>query len=521
MKLFTAEAIQEADRRAISERGIPGLTLMENAGRGCADLIHERYGDRPLPFAVVVAGRGNNGGDGYVIARLLAGAGWRTLTLVLAGREEIGGDARTNLELLPPDEVRFCPEGIAPFAAAVADATVVVDALFGTGLTREITGPSAETVDLINASGRPVVAVDIPSGVHGTTGRILGTAIRADLTVTFAGAKIGHCLYPGAAQTGELRTIDIGIPAPILDSLPGIEFVDRDAARTLLRPRQRTGHKGTYGHLLVIAGSRGKTGAAAMAANSAVRTGSGLVTLACPATLHDILEVKTTEAMTVPLDDGGEGFLGSPALPEILALLPGRDAVALGPGLSWNRETAVLVHRLLAAIELPLLLDADALNAVSQEPELLTATPSRAVVLTPHPGEMARLCGGSVADIEGDRIAAAREFAARYGVYLILKGARTVCAAPDGRIALNGSGNPGMASGGMGDVLTGVVASLLGQGYPPFDACRLGVFLHGAAADLVAADKGEIGLTATDVQEMLPYAYTVIRTKEHRLNLSS
>jgi NAD(P)H-hydrate epimerase len=499
--------MQEADRRTITELGVPGLTLMENAGRGCAALIHERYGYGPHRIAVVIAGKGNNGGDGYVIARLLTERGWRVLTLVLALREEIGGDARTNLNLLPSGSVRFCPSGIASFAGELANATVIVDALFGTGLAKEVCGPHAEAITLITAAGRPVVAVDIPSGIHGTSGRVLGTAVRADLTVTFASAKLGHILHPGAEYVGELQVVEIGIPESVLAETPGCDFIDATAARALLRPRTRTAHKGSCGHVLIIAGSRGKTGAAAMAANSALRTGSGLVTLAVPAALHDILEVKTTEAMTVPLDDSGRGYLGTLALPEVQALLSERDAVALGPGISRNPDTIAFVHRLIAGIRLPLVIDADALNAVSEQPDLLRTAASRQIILTPHPGEMARLCGASIAEIERDRIGTARDFATRFGVHLVLKGARTVCAAPDGRIAINGSGNPGMASGGMGDVLTGVLVSLLGQGYDPFEACRLGVYLHGAAADLVAADKGEIGISATDVQEKLPFTY--------------
>ena len=510
MKVITAEAMQEADRRTISGLGVPGLTLMENAGAGCTGVIQSRYGTAPCRKAIIVAGKGNNGGDGYVIARLLAEQGWQVMVLILASRGAIGGDACTNLELLPSGSLHFCPDGIAPFAGDLAEATVIVDALFGTGLAKEVTGPFAEAIDLINAAGRPVVAVDIPSGIHGTSGRLLGTAVRADLTVTFACAKAGQVLYPGAEYVGELRVVEIGIPESVLAETPGYDFVDAALARSLVRPRGRTMHKGSSGNVLVIAGSRGKTGAAAMAANSAVRAGSGLVTLAVPAALHDILEVKTTEAMTVPLDDSGRAFLGALALPEIRNLLSGRDAVALGPGISRNPETSGLVHRLVAEIDLPLVLDADALNAVSERPDILDASPSRSVILTPHPGEMARLCGCTIAEVERDRIAAAGTFATRHGVYLVLKGAGTISAAPDGRIAINGSGNPGMASGGMGDVLTGIIVSLLGQGYDPFDACRLGVFLHGCAADLVAADKGEIGISATDVQERLPYAYKIL-----------
>lgn len=511
MKVYPSEAMQEADRRAINEAGIPGLTLMENAGSGCASLIHERYNAPTSKKAVVIAGKGNNGGDGYVIARLLQHRGWHVTTFVLADRSEINGDALSNLERLPPDDVRFCPLGIAPHAGELAEATTIVDAIFGTGLTREITGPAAETINIINAAGRPVVAVDIPSGIHGTTGRLLGTAIRADLTVTFGGVKSGHVQHPGIEYTGELKVIEIGIPPTILAEIPGYEYVNDTVARGLIRPRGRTAHKGSCGHVLIVAGSRGKTGAAAMSANSAIRCGSGLVTLAAPATLNDILEVKTTEAMTVPLDDAGRGYLSSLALPGIQAVLPGKNAVALGPGLSRNAETAALICTVLKEINLPAVLDADAINAVAQQPESLRTGTAHPIILTPHPGEMSRLMGIPVARIEADRIAAARDTAAHFGVFIILKGAGTICAAPDGRVSINGSGNPGMASGGMGDVLTGILVSLVGQGYQPFEACMLAVYLHGYAADLVAADKGEIGINATDVQERLPYAYKALQ----------
>jgi NAD(P)H-hydrate epimerase len=299
----------------------------------------------------------------------------------------------------------------------------------------------------------------------------------------------------------------IGIPAELVEEADGCEFLTIDGIRPLLRPRERQAHKGHFGHCLIVAGSRGKTGAAALSANSAVRTGSGLVTLAVPEGLNPILEIKTTEAMTVPLPDAGRGHLGMEALPAIERLLSGKDALAVGPGLGLESDTALLVRALVETVDLPLVIDADGLNALAGDMTILCRSRSSAIILTPHPGEMARLAGGTVAEVEADRIGMARAFSRNYGVWLVLKGARTVIAAPDGSVAINGSGNPGMASGGMGDVLTGIMVSLLGQGYAPWDACRLGVFIHGFAADLVAQDKGEIGMSAGDVQEMLPYAY--------------
>jgi NAD(P)H-hydrate epimerase len=509
MKVVTGAVMQQMDRQTIEEFGVPGLALMENAGRVCALAIHEAYGNRPGPSAVILAGKGNNGGDGYVIARMLREMEWSVRLVVLARREEIGGDALINLERLPVDLPHFCltEQELNKVAPSLAGATVVVDALLGTGLKSEVLGLYAAAIDMVNGCGRPVVAVDIPSGIDAASGKVLGRAVRADLTITFALAKLGHVLYPGTDYAGELLVRDIGIPAAVAKEAAGYEYLDLAVARAQFCRRSRTAHKGSNGHCLVIAGATGKTGAAAMAANSAVRAGAGLVTLAVPATLHPILEVKTTEAMTIPLQDGGHGYLGADAQADITQVLTGRNAVALGPGLGWHSETARLVRRLLELVAAPLVIDADGLNAVSEEPAVLQRTWSSSVVLTPHPGEMARLAGITIAEIEADRIGTAEAFAREHGVYLVLKGARSVIAAPDGRVAINGSGNPGMATGGMGDVLTGVLTALLAQGYDPFTACCLGVFSHGLAADLVAQDKGEIGMSAVDVQEMLPYAF--------------
>ncbi|OHB32728.1 MAG: NAD(P)H-hydrate dehydratase, partial [Desulfuromonadaceae bacterium GWB2_53_15] len=282
----------------------------------------------------------------------------------------------------------------------------------------------------------------------------------------------------------------------------------------------RMAHKGHFGHCLIIAGSTGKTGAAALCANSAVRAGSGLVTLAVAESLHSILEVKTTEAMTVPLPDSGSGYLTSSAFPAIEKLLDGKDAIALGPGMDRRPGTVALVQNLVETVTTPLVIDADALNALAEDLSVLRRKKSANIILTPHPGEMGRLLGTSIPDVEAIRISLAQEFARNYGIYLVLKGARTIIASPNGMAAINSSGNPGMATGGMGDVLTGIIVSLLGQGYTSGDACRLGVYIHGYAADLVAEDKGEIGINAGDVQEMLPYAYNKLLKNRPNSNFS-
>ena len=507
MRVVSAEIMQDIDRQAIMECGIPGLQLMESAGCRCVEEIIAEFS--ACGRCVVMAGKGNNGGDGYVIARLLGAKGWRVKVVIFAEREQISGDAATNLEMLSDSVVNHCTgEGqlSAQYGKDILQADVIVDALFGTGLRNSVSGLYREAIELMNASGRPIVAVDIPSGIDGTTGLVLGTAVRAYITVTFAFAKLGHVLYPGAECTGRLVVADIGIPSQLMETASGFDFLNEDAVRPLLQRRDRQAHKGHFGHCLIIAGSTGKTGAAALSANSAIRAGSGLVTLAVAESIHHILEMKTTEVMTFPLPDGGKGYLSGGAFPDIEKLSAGKDAIAIGPGLDLRQGTQELVQKLVETLDLPLVIDADALNALAEDITVIKRKKSKQVILTPHPGEMSRLTGSQIADVEAARISVAQEFASNYDVFVVLKGARTIIASPTGEVAINGSGNPGMASGGMGDVLTGILVSLLGQGYSAWDACRLGVFLHGYAGDMVADEKGEIGLNATDVLEKLPYA---------------
>ncbi|MSN24453.1 MAG: NAD(P)H-hydrate dehydratase [Geobacter sp.] len=508
MKVVSAHTMQETDKRAIEEFKIPGLELMEKAGCSCVEEIVAEFGLKGR--AVIMAGKGNNGGDGYVIARLLGQKGWNVKVIILAEQNQVGGDAAINLEKIPAAWTNFCVhEGqlAALHMEEIFQADVIVDAMLGTGLRSDVSGVYQEAIDLVNASGRPVLSVDIPSGIHGTTGRVLGDAVRAYITVTFAFAKLGHVLYPGAEHTGRLVVADVGIPQQLMETASGYDFLNQETMRPLLHRRDRQAHKGVFGHCLIIAGSTGKTGAAALSANSAVRAGSGLVTLAVAEGINSILETKTTEAMTVPLPDAGSGHLSSSSFPSIEKLLPGKDSVAIGPGLDRRPGTVALVQALVETITLPLVIDADGLNALAEDMTVLRRKKSKQVILTPHHGEMSRLLGTSIPDVDAIRISVAQEFARNYGVFLVLKGARTIIASPDGVAAINGSGNPGMATGGMGDVLTGIIVSLLGQGYPAWDACRLGVFIHGYAADMVAEEKGEIGINASDVQEMLPFAY--------------
>jgi len=516
MKAVTAEIMQGLDRRAIKDYGILGRELMARAGANVAAIITARFSSSENRTLLILAGKGNNGGDGFVVARLLAESGWQVTLLLFAATDSLSGDAKAHYDLIPATVKQLQFEQLArdEFKGLIRDSAVVVDALFGTGLKNGLIGAYAAVAVCINSCGRPVVAVDIPSGVAATSGQVPGDAIKADITVTFGAAKLGQFLYPGAEYVGELIVSDIGIPAELLAQAPFVEIVDEQCAAAMVKPRSKTAHKGGCGHCLIIAGSCGKSGAATMAANSAMRSGAGLVTLAVPSGIHNAVEVKTTEVMTVPLAETIQGTLSVGALGGIEALLRGRDVAAVGPGLGGHAETAALVRGIVSAATIPLVLDADALNALAGDLHSLRDSAAPALILTPHPGEMARLAGTTVAEIESDRIAAATGFATANNCYLLLKGARTVIAAPDGRLAINGSGNPGMASGGMGDVLTGVITALLGQGYEPFTACCLGAFCHGLAGDMVAAEKGETGLVASDVQEMLPYAFKVLAEKQ-------
>ena len=504
MRITTADEMRLLDGKTIGECGIPGAVLMENAGRGAAALAADRFGPLDGKRVDILCGRGNNGGDGFVIGRVFHGWGARVRFYLLADPERVAGDARLNLEIavrmgLPIVEIPG--ENRLP-ALDLSTSELIVDALLGTGLTSELTGHYRAAVERINATPARVLAVDIPSGVCSDTGRILGAAVRADLTATFGLPKLGLILPPGADRAGTVEVVDIGIPPHILDAYgPRRELIAAETLAGLYPARRRNAHKGDFGHVLIMAGSTGKTGAAALCALAAGRTGAGLVTAAVPASLNPILEEKLTEAMTEPLPEEMAGFVSAEAADRVLDLASGKQALALGPGLGARPDARRAVRRLASEARLPLVIDADGLNCLAGDLETLQRDDLQAV-LTPHPGEMARLLGISTRDIERDRLAAAEMLAGRTGAVVVLKGWRTVVAAPDGRLGINTTGGPHMASGGMGDVLTGIVAGLLSQGLAPFDAARLGVFAHGLAAD--RASRGPAGLLAGDLLTELP-----------------
>jgi len=508
MYLVTAAEMQQMDGETIQSFGIPGRVLMENAGRGATRVLFEKFPAVRDKRLAVLAGRGNNGGDGFVVARYAAQRGLRVVVYLLTRADRVTGDARANLDLLPPLDVPVVEipdaQSLADRKTAMAHADIWVDAVFGTGLNSDIRGHYRDAIDLVNSFRRPVLAVDIPSGINADNGRICGTCLRADATATFAFPKIGQVVFPGKHYTGSLEVIDIGIPPHIADATSPRQRLTTPATvtRGLVR-RAPDAHKGDTGHLLVIAGSTGKTGAAVMTCEAAMRTGAGLVSLGAPAGLNTVLETMLVEVMTTPLSETETGALSQKAGNQIEGLLQGKRCLAIGPGLGTDADTGRLVHRLLAGCDIPLVIDADGLNLVAGRTGLLEKLKAPAV-LTPHPGEMARLTGMSTADVQRDRVACARNFAAATGTIVVLKGAATVIAAPGGKVHVNPTGNPGMASGGMGDVLTGIIAGLITQGYAPEMSAVAGVYLHGAAADALAASGTPVGYLASELLDQVP-----------------
>ena len=509
--VFTAEEMRRLDRRAITELGIPGATLMENAGRGAAARIVALLGrlkaTRRGARVAVVCGKGGNGGDGFVVARWLKRSGVRPDVLLAFPEGEIGGDAGGKLRELRRSGVRSrLVEDAHAAVEALARADVIVDALLGTGSRGAPEGRVARLIELINASGRPVAALDVPSGVSADGDPPAGPAIRATLTLTFGGFKRGLVCGPGAALAGRVEVVPIGIPAG--EVLRGLATFVLDAADVASHfpPRPRDAHKGTYGHLLVVAGSLGKSGAAALAAAAALRSGVGLVTVATPASQQPVVAGLVREAMTEPLPETGARTFALKAREVVAELAAPRDAVALGPGIGLDEETRAAARALVQELPKPMAVDADGLSALAGHLEALRAAPA-ARVLTPHPGEMARLLAASVPDVQRARITTVREFATRHGAHVVLKGAWSVIGDPEGRVFVNPTGNPGMASGGTGDVLTGILGALLARGMAPGVALQAAVYLHGLAGDIAAERVGEESLIAGDVIGALPEAF--------------
>ena len=503
MRVLNAAQMREADRQTIEEIGIPSLVLMENAGRQVVSAIENAYDERLDGRVAVLCGRGNNGGDGFVVARTLLQRGIDATVFVVGSLRDVGGDARTNLDILG----RL---GVAAVEVAdeqtwelhfseVSQCTLIVDAIVGTGLKSGLTGMMETVVADVNASGIPIVSIDLPSGLSADTPHLVGACMGASMTVTLAALKLPLVLPPGETHAGDVVVADIGIPEDVLDALEGprVELLSSGDVRDLVAPRAPDSHKGDFGRVTLVAGSRGKTGAAHLAAAGALRSGAGLVTVATPASVLPIVASMAPEYMTEPLPEGPDGRVVAEAVGRVTRLQ--HDVIGCGPGLGRGAAVAEFVKGLLDQASVPLVLDADALTVLADDPGRLIGSDDRDVILTSHPGEMARLVGCSPDEVQAHRIDIARDFSTTHHVYVVLKGHRTIIATPDGRVFINPTGNAGMATGGTGDVLTGMVAAWLAQLLDAEAACRLAVFLHGAAGDLAAAQVGQAAMTASDV----------------------
>jgi ADP-dependent NAD(P)H-hydrate dehydratase / NAD(P)H-hydrate epimerase len=507
MKIVTAQQMRNIDRRAIREFGIPGPVLMENAAAAVMAEM-ERFFDGLANVRVgIICGKGNNGGDGLALARRLRIRGVAVRVALLANFGAVTGEAKINLSILRKTDVEILQNAtVRSLVDIISWSDVLVDAMLGVGLSSPLRGLYAKAVDMINRSGRPVVSIDIPTGIDADTGAVMGEGIKADLTVTMALLKRGLVLYPGAEYTGTVRVADIGIPSEVIEKERiSVTYLDRGTVHGIINPRLSDAHKGDFGHCMVLAGSPGKAGAAVMAARGALRSGAGLVSIATPNGLVPIIQSQIAEAMCVPAMESMEGTLGIGAEEELLKAMSRMSACAVGPGLSTHYETVQAVRSIIQRLVVPAVIDADGLNALSGNLDVLKRLKTP-VIMTPHPGEMARLLETSSDDVQKNRIDVASAFAMKHKVTLVLKGAGTIIATPAGEVFVNSSGNPGMATGGTGDVLTGMIAGLLAQGYTVSQAACLGVYVHGRAGDRAAAEKGEEAMIAGDLIEKIPQA---------------
>jgi len=519
MKILTGAETRDVDRLTTERLGVPSLTLMENAGKSVVAFIKQRFAKLGRRRIVILCGKGNNGGDGFVVARQLLEMGARPAVYLFADPSEVRGDAAMNLKRWQDAarDLKIVRNEIEWQAAksALASADIIVDALLGTGARGPVEGVLQEVIEDVNRR-RPeaaVVAVDIPSGLLADTGDAQGAAIVANFTVTFTAPKIGFFLGTAALQVGQLIVRDIGSPPELIEEVGKghVRWIEPHELAQFAVPRNAAGHKGDYGHALIVAGSVGKSGAAVLASWAALRVGAGLVTVATPDSVLPIIASHTPEAMTEPLPPTETGSISLRSLEyeRFDNLLKGKRALAIGPGLSTHGETQQFIRTIVAKRPpIPIILDADGLNAFDGHGQELRGSKGM-IVLTPHPGEMARLLGTTTSDIQSRRLEVAQKAAADWDAYVVLKGHQTIVAAPDGQAWINSTGNPGMATGGTGDVLTGMLAGLTAEyGLKSWWwTLGFGVYLHGLAGDLAAADVGQAPLMATDLIRAIPDAY--------------
>lgn len=523
MKIVTAAEIERLDRLTAEQYGVPSLALMENAGRGVVQFLEERFAPLGAQKIAVLCGRGNNGGDGLVVARLLREQGLTPRVVLFSEPEKLKGDAAHNLERLSASgapEVAAHAAGWEQVKPQLEGATLVIDALLGTGLSKPLEGFLLDVVRDFNAlfRGARVVAVDLPTGISADTGDLIGESVRADASVTFTAPKIAHVFPPACEQVGDWVVKPIGTPREAMeqDSNLSLNLTSAEDLAWLGARRPADSHKGRFGHVLMLAGSVGKTGAAALAAKAALRAGAGLVTVATAQSALPVIAALGMEFMTEPLPETGSGTISLRALDygRLDKLVEGKTVLAIGPGIGAVPETAELVRTVVNRYDVPVVLDADGLNAFADCMSTFRSAReyTHPAVLTPHPGEMSRLIGQKAADIQKRRLEVARDFVRQYRAHLVLKGFRTLSAAPDGQVWVNPTGNPGMATGGTGDVLTGLTSGLLAQHSerPVIEVVSAAVYLHGLAGDLASRKFGEASMIAGDLLEALPEAFAVL-----------
>lgn len=507
MKVSRVEEMRGLDKKAVRDYGISENLLMENAGLAAFQVIKEEFGIGGHRF-LIICGIGNNGGDGLVVARKLHSMGGRVRIVFIGDPSKFKGAARINLEIISNlglETMQMETPDVLQDAIFCAD--IIIDAVFGTGLDRDVEGRYAQAIGMINQSSLPVVSLDIPSGIHGDTGEVMGTAVLADATVTFGLPKLGNLLYPGFEHCGKLFVSHISFP-PELTGSPELKFaVNRPLP---LPPRKPDSHKGDYGDVLIISGSSSYLGAPYFSALSFMKAGGGYSRLAAPASITPFIAAKGSEIVMAPMDETSSGTLAKSSFRTLMNLADKVDMVILGPGLSLHEETQELCRRLISEIAKPLLIDGDGLTALSQDPSLLIQRPAP-TILTPHLGEMARLTKQAIHELRLNKIPLLQKYAADWKSVIVLKGAHSLIGDPDGKVFINLSGNSGLATAGSGDVLTGTIAAMFGLGLGLEDAVRNGVFIHGFAGDLSAAEKGEDGITAGDIQDALPEAVRLFR----------
>jgi len=510
MKVVTSKQMREIDRKAIEENNLSGLALMENAGLKIFQSLKNIYPNLRLKKIIIFSGSGNNGGDGFVVARHLYDYGVKAKVFLLAPFSKIKGEAGENLNIIDKMGVELIEVEtvkLEEIQETLQNSDLIIDAILGTGLQGRVTGLKAKIIDLINITGKEVVAIDVPSGLNADTGKIEGPCIKATHTITLALPKIGLLLFPGASYVGKVTVEDIGIPFYLLKNKKlKTNMVTKEIVKLLLPSRAAYTHKGSFGKVLILAGSVGMTGAAYLASEAAMRSGTGIVILGIPRSLNPIMEVKLTEVMTLPLAETEKQSLGEDAKETILKLMKDFSVLGIGTGISRQLETQRLVRKIIEKSTIPLVVDADAIYALSEDTNILKKAEAP-LIITPHPGEMAKLINKDIDYILDNQLNITRKIAQKFGIVVVLKGARTIIANKEGEVYINVGDNSGMATGGSGDVLTGIICSLIAQGTDNFSAAITGVYIHSLAGNLARDIKGERGMIAGDILSQVPQAF--------------